>query len=315
MASKQEKAVQGTRPAHVILTVILIIGGLFVLSVVLAGIVGLALLFEGDEAVQGNVAIVEVKGTITGDGDLSAFADGASASTITRLLREADDDEAVKAVIIEINSGGGTPVASAEIAAAVSALSKPSVAWIRDVGASGAYWVASSADHVVAHPLSVTGSIGVQGSYLEFSGLLERYNVTYERLVAGDYKDAGSPLKGMTPAERALMEQKLQKMHEVFIGAVAQNRNLSVKDVSKVADGFFLLGSEALDTGLVDELGGYEEVVAYLEEAIGEPVTTTYLRRRPSFSDLFFGLSREHGFAVGEGLGSSLQQSPLMVRT
>ena len=316
MAKKNNPQVSvGPKPATIIITMVLIIGGLFVLSFMLAGAVGLSMLFGEEEVVTGNVAIIEVKGFISSEGLTGAFETGASASSITKLLRKANDDESVKAVIVEINSGGGAPVASSDIASAVADLDKPVVAWIRDVGASGAYWIASSADHVVAHELSITGSIGVQGSYLEFSGLLDDYNISYERMVAGRYKDTGTPLRELTPTERTLLHNKLDVMHDFFIQAVATNRNLSVTQVEEVADGMYVLGLEALDAKLVDELGGRDQVIAYLEEVLDEEIEATYMRQKSSFSSLFSSVSQDHGFAMGQGLGFSLKQEEFVVRT
>ncbi len=253
----------------------LVLFSLYLASAFLANVAGLY------REESGNVAVIPVKGVITADGLSSPFGGGGvSSSEVVELLEKAGRNPSVKAVILEINSPGGSAVASEEIARAVKRLNKTSVAWIREVGASGAYWVASAADHVVASRASATGSIGVLASYLEFSGLLKRYNVTYNRLVAGKYKDMGSPYKELTPEEKAIIEKKLEAIHEYFVESVAANRNLSVEKVREFANGMVYLGEEAKELGLVDELGGFEEAKAYLEEELNITVKTFKLERK-----------------------------------
>jgi len=142
----------------------------------------------------GNVALISVEGIIMGGG--SSFGQEiVSSKTIVDFLKDAEEKSRVEAVVLEINSPGGSAVASDEIASQIKKMEKPVVVVIREVGASGGYWVASAADYVIANRMSITGSIGVISSYLEFSGLMERYGVSYERLVAGEYKDTFSRVK------------------------------------------------------------------------------------------------------------------------
>ena len=168
---------------------ILIIVSLFILSWLVSS-------FFTNESF-GNVAHIKISGIIMPDAG-SFFNPGAGSSDIVNFIQQANADSSIKAILLEIDSPGGSPVASAEIAEAVRNSNKTVVAWIRDSGTSGAYWAASAAYKIVAHPLSITGSIGVIGSYLDYAGLLERFNVTYERLVSGQYKDIGSPYKELT---------------------------------------------------------------------------------------------------------------------
>ena len=108
---------------------------------------------------------------------------------------------------MEINSPGGSAVASDEIATAVKNAKKPVISLIREVGASGGYWVASASDYIIANRMSITGSIGVISSYLEFSGLMEKYGVGYERLVAGENKDLLTPYKKLEADQKALVQK------------------------------------------------------------------------------------------------------------
>lgn len=306
---KQE--IEPPKTRNVIVTSILIIGGLFILSLFLTTIIGIALLI-GEPTEEGNVAIIEIKGMITGDGN--GFNEGASATTIISLLEKANNNPLVEAIVLDINSPGGSPVASAEIANAIKESNKPTIAWIRDSGTSGAYWIASATNHSIAHELSITGSIGVYGSYLEFSNFLTEHNITYQRMVSGKYKDLGSPLKNMNEYEEYLLQEKLDLMHDYFIKAVAENRNMSYDEITPYADGMFLLGVEAKEAGLIDELGGKEEITAYLA---AQNITADYyyLKRNPTFANILTSFVSEHGFSVGEGFATELQQESFNVRT
>ena len=304
---KKNDTPEPPKTKNTLVAVLLVLGGLYLLSSIFSGLSG-----GSGSALGGNVAVISVHGLI--QPDEPGFGGGSSVDTRLDLIRKAADDPQVEAVVLDINSVGGAPVASAELAQAVKDIDKPTVAWVRDVGASGGYWVASAADHVVAHELSLTGSIGVYGSYLEFSEFLEDNNVTYQRLVAGEYKDAGSPLKELEPNERTMLENQLDKMHGIFIEAVAENRNMSAEDVRRVADGRLLLGGEAEEAGLVDELGGRDAVKAHLEEALNASVTMKELRKERSLAEVLRGVVARHGYAVGEGLSAGLQPRKWEVR-
>ena len=269
-------------------------------------------LFIGDdmEGSGANIGVIPVKGVIMADGGYGIFSEDVADSTeITKLIRKAAKDRSIKGIILEINSPGGSPVASEEIANAVKEANKTTVAWIRDVGASGGYWVASASDHIVASRMSITGSIGVQASYLEFAGFLEDHNVTYQRFVGGDYKDLGTPLRKLEEDERIILQAKIDKMQDFFIEEIAQNRKLPKSEVKKLATGIFYLGSEAKQLGLVDEIGGKKEAIDYLKKElnISEAGIKEY-KVEKSLIDALGGLMSENFFQIGRGLGSSMQE-------
>ena len=254
------------------------------------------------------IAVIPIKGVITSDGfEEFLTTSGASSTKITQFIKQANQDNSVKGIILEINSPGGTVVASEEIANEVKKSKKPVVSLIREVGASGAYWIASSSNKIVADPLSITGSIGVVSSYLEFSGLMEMYGVNYERLVAGEYKDTGSPFRELTKNERGLLQNKLDIIHEAFIEEVAKNRNLDKNNVKKIANGFFYLGKEAKELGLVDELGDKELAVNITKQLanIEEAKLVTY-EEKIRFTELLSRLSANSFYFVGRGIGKEL---------
>ncbi|HLC46995.1 MAG TPA: signal peptide peptidase SppA [Candidatus Nanoarchaeia archaeon] len=297
--NQQDKQFQGNQrtPFRIML---IVIGGLLLLSVLISAVISF---FIAEES--GNVAVIKVEGVIQGTNN--DFWDGIAYSPdIISLIEKADKSSEVKAIIIEINSPGGSAVASDEIGQALKRTNKTAVAVIREVGASGGYWVASAADHVIANRMAITGSIGVIGSYLEFSGLIKDYNVSYERLVAGERKDIGTPFRKMTDDERALMQGVLDEIHEQFINEVAVNRNLTVEEVRKIADGMFLTGAQAQKAGLVDELGGIEEAKAFIERELNITVETVEYEHEESLADLLSSVLSRASFSVGDGIGSAL---------
>ncbi len=290
--------------------VIALIVCLSVASIIIIGI--FSLLFLGSSlgpasAGSGNVAHIKIQGIITSTTSGGLFSpDTTSSEMIVEQIEDAEKRDAIRAILIEINSQGGSPVASEEITRAVREAEKPTVAWIRDIGTSGAYWVASGADVIVASRLSLIGSIGVIGSYLEFSGLLERYNVSYQRLVSAQYKDTGSPLKKPTVDELSLLQQKIDLLHGLFARSVAENRNLNDEELGRVSDGSFFLGSEGIALKLVDVLGGKKEAITILETELNTTVTLARYVQRRTILDMLTGMVSGQSFAMGRGIGREL---------
>ena len=175
----------------------------------------------GELSRDGNVVQIALNGVlVVGDSSGIMSQETISSTKIVEFIEEAKEDDDVKAVLFEINSPGGSPVATSEIAQAIKELredtNKTTVAWVREVGASGGYWVSSATEHIVANRMSVVGSIGVIASYLEFAGLLDNYNISYRRLVAGKYKDMGSPFREMSLEEEALFQRYQDKLEMIF---------------------------------------------------------------------------------------------------
>jgi protease-4 len=251
--------------------------------------------------------LISVEGIIMGGGGSYFGQEIISSETVVDFLKDAEESVVVEAVLIEVNSPGGSAVASDEIGSQIKKMEKPVVVVIREVGASGGYWVASAGDYVIANRMSITGSIGVLSSYLEFSGLMEQYGVSYERLVAGEFKDMGSSFRQLGDEERKILQTKLDKIHDFFIEEIAANRGLNEGDVRKIATGEFFLGVEALEMGLVDELGDRETAERYLKEVVGlEEVSYVEYEVRRSFLEEVMGVMAGYFFKVGEGIGSVL---------
>jgi protease IV len=280
----------------------------FFVVLVILGIVILPFFFliAPRDIVTGDVAVISVRGVITEDGDSSFGQESAAASDIVGFIEDADENPLIQAIVIDINSPGGSAVASDEIGQALKKANKPTIAIIHEIGTSGAYWVASATDVIIANRMSITGSIGVIASYLEFSELMDEYGVSYQRFVAGSRKDIGTPFKEPTVEERALMQSKLDVIHDFFIEEIAQNRGLSTTQVKFLATGEFFLGQEALRHNLVDMLGGKKELETTLAQfGIEDPDYYHYMREL-SFFDLLMGVTGEHFFFMGQGIGHAI---------
>ena len=277
------------------------------LSMIFAGIVSL-FVDDGISYPSGNIAMIPIKGIIISD-PASGFISGAAASSteIVKMIEKADKDTAIKGIIFEIDSPGGMVVPTDEIALAIKRLNKTTAAWIRSAGASGAYWIAASTDRIFAHRMSATGSIGVIGSYLQFSGLLDKYNVTYERLVSGKYKDMGSPYKDMTSEEREIFQSLIDKMRHFFIEEISENRNMSYDDVEKLATGQIYLGYEAKELGLIDEIGGKEDVKEYLKKELNlTEIDIAQYKKEKTLIGMLGSVFNDNSFQIGRGIGSSI---------
>lgn len=255
------------------------------------------------ELETGNVAVIPIKGLISTNAEQQLLG-GISSQTIVELIEKAEDISTIKGIILEIDSPGGTPVASDEIASAVKKAEKPVVAVIRETGASGAYWIASAADKIYANRMSMTGSIGVRASRLEFAGFIQDHNITYRRLVAGKYKDAGNMWKEMTEEEQALYQKMLDDLHEEFIQTVSKNRKMPEEQVRELATGFVFLGREAKELGLIDELGAKDDAVKYLEDKLNITAETVIYKKKGTLFEEMAGISSEGFYNIGQGIGS-----------
>lgn len=258
----------------------------------------------------GNVAVVPIKGMIT-TGDYEGLAiKAAKSQDIINSIEDAEENKRIKAIVLDIDSPGGAPVASDDIAKAVRRAGKPVIAVIGETGASGAFWIATAADKIFANRMSVTGSIGVRGSYLEWAGVMKDYNVTYRRLIAGEYKDAGTPYKKLTEEEEQKYQKVLDELHEEFIKAVAENRELSIEQVREDADGFIFLGIEAKEKGYVDELGNKYDAFKHIEQEMNITAEPVIFKKTQSFAELLGTMSTEGFYNIGRGIGTSFNTEP-----
>ncbi len=197
----------------------------------------------------------------------------AIANQLSDMLDWAAADENIKAVIVDVDSPGGTSAAGDELAQAVRRFGKPSASVIHDVGVSSGYLVASAANRVFAGLSSTVGSIGATYSYLNLTEKNKDEGISYEVLSSAPFKDMLSPDKPLTDEERELIERDLKILHNDFVGTVALYRELPREHIERLADGSAILGGQALNEGLIDEIGGVTEASLYLSQVIGEPVS------------------------------------------
>jgi protease-4 len=232
------------------------------------------------------IAVIHVEGVIVGNSG-GVFSSGADAPTIMGKIRQAKDDQAVKAVVLRINSPGGSAAASQEIAREIERLKetgKPIVASMGDSAASGGYWIAAYADRIMANPATMTGSIGV---IMQTANLEELYNtlgVDYNTFKSGPHKDMGAANRPPTEEERDIFQGMIDHIYAQFVDVVAEGRNMPREKVLELADGRVFTGSQAIELGLVDELGNYYDALAMAQELAGiegEPVIKTYERQSP----------------------------------
>ncbi len=222
-----------------------------------------------------NVAYVKLHGTMA-----TYIPDSQSASStneldqtasddVTQSIRIAAADPSVRAVVLEVDSPGGSPVAGEEIQAALKGSGKPTVALIRDQGDSAAYMAATGAEVIFASAFSDVGDIGITQSYVDNARQNENNGLTFNQLSIGKYKDMFNPDKLMTPDEYALAMKELQIGYRHFVQIVSDNRRMSLAAVTKLADGSSVTGEEAVQDGLIDKVGGIDEVRAYLTQKMG----------------------------------------------
>lgn len=253
-----------------------------VVVVVIFLMIFLSLIFGGGGLGVDKVAVVSLEGVIT------------DPTEIARELKEYGEREDVKAVVLRIDSPGGAVGPSQEIHQEIKRLreTKPVVASLGAIAASGGYYAAAGADKIVANPGTITGSIGVIIEFLNAEELLKKIGLRGYVLKSGKYKDTGSPFREMTNEERMLIQKVIDDVNTQFIIAVAEGRGLSEKDVRKIADGRIFTGSQARELGLVDTLGDLTDAIDIGAELAGleeKPFVIYPRKRKLTFLDVIFG--------------------------
>lgn len=235
---------------------------------------------------EGRVAILPVEGPIAGEGS----------ERMLRALRRYRDDDRVRAIVLEIQSPGGTVGASQALYREIRELrdedDRPLVAWIGDVGASGGYYVALAADSVYALPGSITGSIGVIMQFPDTRELLRKVGVSMEIVRSGDRKGAGSVFRELSEADRRVFQALVDDAYGQFLDAVITNRGLDADSARTLADGSVYSGERAARLGLVDGLATRSEAIERAGRMAGlgpSPATVRPEERRLGPLDLLTG--------------------------
>jgi len=234
------------------------------------------------------VLLVDISGPITELPTRHAFGLIEEESTVARVqseLKKAAKDGRVRALVLRINSPGGGVTASDELYTEIVRFKRenhvPVVAALGDLAASGGYYVACAADRVVAHPTTVTGSIGVILVNLNLEGLLAKIGVRDETFKAGEHKDLLSPLRGATPEERRIVQAILDSLHARFVAVVRESRpQLDAGRIGELTDGRIFDASQALSAGLVDRIGELRDAVELARKAAGVERARVVMYRR-----------------------------------
>jgi len=253
-------------------------------AVVIISVAALFFLGKRDSAFEfgEKVGVVEIKGVI------------ADPKPVVLQLKRFRKDKNVKAIVLRIDSPGGGVGPSQEIYAEVKKTTrvKKVVASMGAIAASGGYYVGAAADHIIANPGTITGSIGVIMEFANAEELFKRIGVSAIIIKSGDYKDTGSPLRKMTPEERKLLEGFVGNVHQQFVTAVAEGRKMSEETVRTIADGRIFSGQQAQKLGLLDSLGNMEDAIALAAELggiKGEPSVVYGEKKRFSVLEFILG--------------------------
>ena len=238
-----------------------------------------------------HTAVVTVSGVISSDGE-------ANAEDINQALRAAFEDEGAKAVVLLINSPGGSPVqagiVSDEMLRLKAIYKKPLYAVIEETGASAAYYIAASADDIFVDKASVVGSIGVLMDGFGFTDLMQKLGIERRLMTAGENKGFLDPFSETTPRQKAHVQRVLNQIHAQFIEVVRAGRGTRLQETEDTFSGLFWTGEQAVELGLADQLGGLDYVAREVAQA---PEIIDYTLRE----NVAERLVRQFGAAVGAG--------------
>jgi len=225
------------------------------------------------------------------------FGEISSSEEIVAQLKKWKKDSSVKAIVLHIDSPGGSVAPSQEIydeVLKVRESGKKVIVSMGSAAASGGYYVACAADKIVANPGTITGSIGVILSFPTAKGLLDKIGISWETVKSGDLKDVGSFTRAMTPEEERMLRAVIDDSYRQFVKAVADGRNKSEDEIFPLADGSIFTGRQAYNLGLVDTLGTFEDAISMAGEMTGlgpEPDIIKEKKKKPGFFDLLRGLN------------------------
>ena len=218
-----------------------------------------------------------------------------AASMAMQMIRRATLDEDVRAIVIEIDSPGGGITASDMLWNSLCEFreadtNRAVVAVMEDICASGGYYVAAAADAIVAHPTTLTGSIGVIISSINVKELADRIGIKDVSIASGENKQMLHPMRDLTDEQRAMLKASVDALNKRFIKVVAEGRGMPEEDVAKIADGRVFLADEAKSLGLVDDIGYFADALDDLRELLGEDsLHVVRYERKTSFRDIFDG--------------------------
>ena len=278
------------------------------------------------------IGVIRLSGLIMSEDQATLFGSaGNGASSTVEHIREAAADDSIRAVVLRINSPGGSAAASQEIYEALMAAraSKPFVASMADVAASGGYYAAAGCERIMANRATMTGSIGVIMHGYDLSGLYDWLKVAPQTIKSGKYKDIGATDRAMTADERRLLQAMIDNCYQQFLGDVARGRGVKVEAIKPIADGRIFTGEQARKAGLVDDLGGFWDAVklaaklgglkdpehARLEYYGGETLLDELLQTKAAPASPAAELMQKLGGGLGAGLWFVSPVSPPLLST
>jgi protease-4 len=259
---------------------------------------------------ENKILLMDFSGLLTDEVGSGSLTLGTAPPRVPLLVRvreeleKASRDPKVRALVIKINSPGGTVTASDILFHEIDTFRRrnktPIIAVMMDVAASGGYYLALAADTIVAHPTTVTGSIGVILLTVNADGLLQKIGVTTTAIKSGPLKDMGTPLRSLTPEERAIFQSVIDDLHGQFVAKVVERRQIPLETAKTLADGRIYTAQQALDEKLVDRIGYIPDALALARQAarLDEARIIVYQRPREYRATYFAGARSEGNLDV-----------------
>jgi protease-4 len=253
------------------------------------------------------VAIVKLYGPIQTEPEASFLGiEEGGADSVVRKIHSYRKNDSVKAIVLRVNSPGGTVAPSQEILAEIKKAKKDGkkvVVSMADLAASGGYYVSCHADSIFADPGTLTGSIGVYMGSLNLTKLAEKIGVGVEVIKSGPYKDIMSPWRDMTDEERALVQAAVTDVYDQFVDEVSSGRGMDAAAVRALADGRLFTGRQAKEAGLVDEMGGLREAIERAAKLAGIEGEPTIIRDTEGFWETVLAPTARHGGLIEDLAG------------
>lgn len=221
-----------------------------------------------------NIGVIEITGDIDSTEDPDYYS--VSAPEIIDQIEELENNANIKGILVNIESGGGTVVSTESVMLALKRSSKTKVAVIQNMGASGAYLIATGADRIFASRFSEVGSIGITNDFLDISRQDKKDGVILYDFSSGKYKGSGKKHSEMTAEQRSVIMENVMKYHDILVEYVSKNRKMPIKEVKAAATGRTYVGDDALELGLIDQIGGIQEAGKWLEYTIGDGEKASY---------------------------------------
>ncbi len=305
-----------TRRAVTVLIILLVLGSL--ITAISGG-------FYSDPATaargRGGVGLIRVEGAIAAGGGQDSLTGGgfAGSDSLMSQLKKAREDGNVKALVIRVNSPGGTAAASQEIGEEIKKVrqaGKKVVISMGDIAASGGYWISASADHIFANPGTQTGSIGVIMQIPQAEELMRKVGLRFQTIKSGPHKDIGALDRDLTPEEHGILQGVVNDIYDQFLDVVAEGRRMSKGQVRQMADGRIFSGRQAKGLGLVDSLGNLQDALDYAAQqaGLGKNYEVIPMHRANPWERLLSGLVVEPEEAIKANFLRWLKQEPIGIK-